>query len=68
MNKIICDICEERVADEHFRVQKQIKTVGFFDYGLVFPKNEWVPIDICEECYQKLFFKSSVEEENNKND
>lgn len=68
MQKIICDICEKRAADEHFKVQKQIKTVEFFDYGLVFPKNEWVRIDICKECYQNLFFKSSVEEENNKND
>nr|DAL44715.1 MAG TPA_asm: Transcription factor grauzone, transcription regulation, treble-clef zinc.0A [Caudoviricetes sp.] len=33
--------------------------------GIVFPKKEWINVDICKECYQKLLFKSSVKEKVN---
>ena len=54
MQKVICDICEKKAADKHFKVKKEIETANF-DMGFVFPKREWVRIDICEYCYEKLF-------------
>lgn len=64
MLKVVCDICGIRSADNRFKVKKEIE-IAFFDNGIVFPKKEWVNIDICKECYQKLFFKSSVKEKTN---
>ena len=64
MLKAICDICGIRPADNHFKVKKEIET-AFIDMGIVFPKKEWVNVDICKECYQKLVFKSSVKEKVN---
>ena len=54
MQKVICDICEKKAADKHFKVKKEIEAANF-DMGFVFPKREWVHIDICEDCYEKLF-------------
>ena len=54
MQKVICDICEKKYADKRFKVKKEIETANF-DMGFVFPKREWVHIDICEDCYEKLF-------------
>lgn len=53
MLKVICDICETRAADSHFKVKKEIETAAM-DHGFVFPKKEWVNVDICKDCYQKL--------------
>lgn len=64
MLKAICDICGIGPADNHFKVKKEIET-AFIDMGIVFPKKEWVNVDICKECYQKLLFKSSVKEKAN---
>lgn len=47
MVNIICDICKKRPADKHFKVKKKVRT---FPYA----KREWVQIDVCEDCYQKL--------------
>lgn len=63
MIKVVCDICGTRPADNRFKVKKEIAT-AFIDAGLAFPIKEWVDIDICEECYQKLFSKASVKESN----
>lgn len=53
MLKTICDICEVRPADEHFKVKKEIETAKI-DLGFIFPEREWVSIDVCEDCYRKL--------------
>ena len=48
MQKVICDICEKKAADKHFKVKKEIETANF-DMGFVFPKREWVHIDIKDD-------------------
>lgn len=60
MVKIVCDICKKRPADNHFKVKKEIETAEF-DMGFVFPKWEWLRIDICKDCYRKLL--TSIKEE-----
>lgn len=47
MRKIICDLCEKNEADTCFKVQERLE----------FPCCEyiWVRIDVCKECYNKLF-------------
>lgn len=60
MVKTICDICERKAASERFKVKKEMITTKI-DMGSVFQKREWVPIDICEDCYQKLLFASIKE-------
>ena len=49
MKKIVCDICKERSADEHFKVKqmKEVRGIGWYTY-------RWVEIDICSVCYKKL--------------
>lgn len=47
MVNVICDICKKRPADKNFKVKKKIRN---FPYS----KREWVQIDVCEDCYQKL--------------
>ena len=54
MQKVICDICKKEAADKRFKVKKEIETANY-DMGFVFPKREWIHIDICEYCYEKLF-------------
>lgn len=66
MLKVICDICEIRPADNHFKVKKEIETACIFDTGIILPKKEWVNVDICKDCYQKLLFTPLRKE--NKND
>ncbi len=51
----ICDICKKAPADNRFKVKKEMEMASF-DGGFVFPTKEWVNIDICKDCYQKLFF------------
>lgn len=54
MNKKICDICDKREANNNFRVQQQAES-GFLLFGFdCIPKMEWVEIDICEECFEKM--------------
>ena len=50
MNKCICDICGVNEANNHFKV-KQLDEyrVGFSEIT-----KKWVPIDICNTCYNKL--------------
>ena len=54
MQKVLCDICKKEAADKRFKVKKEIETANY-DMGFVFPKREWIHIDICEYCYEKLF-------------
>lgn len=49
MKKITCDICNNNPADNRFKVKmEKLVNSGFSRY-------EYVPIDICKECYDKLF-------------
>lgn len=59
MNKCICDICNQNIADSRFRV-KMKKEIADYEYGHVFPKWEWVDIDICKDCYSK-FLKLKID-------
>lgn len=45
---------KKEAADKRFKVKKEIETANY-DMGFVFPKREWIHIDICEYCYEKLF-------------
>lgn len=49
MKKIVCDICNNNPADNRFKVKmEKLVHSGFLRY-------EYVPVDICKECYDKLF-------------
>lgn len=53
MNKRICDICEKNEANNNFKI-KQEKCFADYEHGFVFPRYEWVEIDICNECFEKM--------------
>lgn len=53
MNKRICDICEKNEANVNYKIKQQ-KCVANIDMGFVFPKYEWVEIDICDVCFEKM--------------
>lgn len=53
MNKRICDICDKREANNNYKI-KQEKCFGHSDMGHIFPRYEWVEIDICDECFEKM--------------
>lgn len=53
MNKCICDICNQNVADNQFRVKME-KKIADYEYGHAFPKWGMMDIDICENCYNKF--------------
>lgn len=40
MKKVICDICREQEADQHFKVKYKI--------------GGWYRIDICKKCFEML--------------
>lgn len=44
MKKMICDCCEMKEANVTFKVQKMDTRF-----------KKWQEIDICDDCYQKLF-------------
>ena len=49
MKKIVCDVCSSNPANNRFKVKmEKLVHSGFSRY-------EYVPIDICKECYDKLF-------------
>lgn len=50
MLKRVCDICKEKEPCEAYRVKKR-------NYIFNFIAKDWREIDICEECYEKLFGK-----------
>lgn len=54
MNKRICDICERNEADNRFRIQQEKETADCSTFGFLIPKMEWVEIDICNECFEKM--------------
>ena len=47
--KHICDICKRNEATNNFKV-KQLKEVAEITEFGVFPRSEWVNIDICTGC------------------
>ena len=49
MLKHICDICKINEATNLFRVKQQKDVAEYTEFG-VFPKSEWVDIDICTGC------------------
>lgn len=53
MNKRICDICEKNEANNNYKI-KQEKCFGYSDMGHIFPRYEWVEVDICDECFEKM--------------
>jgi hypothetical protein len=53
MNKRICDICDKKEANNSFRIQQE-KEVASYSLGFLIPKKEWVEIDICDECFEKM--------------
>ena len=56
MYKRICDICEKNEANNNYRVQKEREVASCSTFGFVFPKKEWVDIDICDECFKEMGF------------
>lgn len=54
MKKIICDFCKKNEAKNLFRIQQQIE-VPVWGCDMVLSKPKWVDVDICKECYDKLF-------------
>lgn len=54
MNKRICDICEKNEASNSFRIQQEKEVASYSTFGFAIPKMEWVEIDICEECFEKM--------------
>ena len=53
MNKRICDICEKNEANKNYKIKQQ-KCFADYSMGFVFPKYEWIEIDICNECFEKM--------------
>ena len=47
MEKIICDVCNKNEANRRFKVK--------LECGMAYQGNKWISIDICKECYDKLF-------------
>lgn len=47
--KHICDICKLNEATNLFKVKQLKEMADITEFG-VFPKNEWVNIDICTGC------------------
>ena len=55
MNKCVCDICKKNDADHVIKAKKRwVYSDGF--------KGTWTKIDICEECFWKLFRAKKGEE------
>ena len=54
MNKRICDICDKNEANNSFRIQQEKEVASFSTFGFAIPKKEWVEIDICDECFEKM--------------
>lgn len=54
MNKRICDICEKNEANNSFRIQQEKEVANYSTFGFPIPKIEWVEIDICDECFEKM--------------
>lgn len=55
MNKRICDICEKNEANNSFRIQQEKEVASYSStFGFLIPKMEWVEIDICDECFEKM--------------
>lgn len=48
MTKCVCDFCKEKNADRRYKVKRTYLTFPF-------TKNE--KVDICDDCYIKLFVK-----------
>lgn len=54
MNKRICDICEKNEANNSFRIQQEKEVASYSIFGFPIPKMEWVEINICDECFEKM--------------
>lgn len=54
MIKRVCDICGKREGDFRFRVQREIEVLKHSMFGFPIPSKEWVDIDICRTCYNKI--------------
>lgn len=54
MNKRICDICNKNEANNSFRMQQEKEVASHSVFGFLIPKMEWVEIDICDECFEKM--------------
>ena len=57
MTKHICDFCEKNVADSRYRVYEESLISSLFG-------TQGEKVDICNECYQKLFRRKKGSEEN----
>lgn len=54
MNKTICDLCKTKEANKNFKV-KENKEFASYDCRYVYQFRDWVRIDICNDCYKKLW-------------
>ena len=54
MNKRICDICDKNEASNRFRVKQEKEVADYSTFGFLIPKMEWVEINICDECFEKM--------------
>jgi hypothetical protein len=50
MTKTICDFCKKNPGSKNFKVKRRTYKQGFFHL-----KRTWVYVDICSQCYEKLF-------------
>lgn len=54
INKIICDKCQKEIdADNEIRLDLMRKEMNLNGFSLGFKKQK--QIDLCEECYKKIF-------------
>ena len=51
MEKVICDFCRKNEADERYKYRIEKRTFYIFN------TNYYKSVDICDECFDKLFGK-----------
>jgi uncharacterized OB-fold protein len=64
MKKRICDICGKNEANNNYRLQQEKEVASYSTFGFVFPKKEWVDIDICDECFKAISWRYDSTTEN----
>ena len=60
--KTVCDLCKRNEADKNFKIMEKYQIWGPF-YG-----DDWRHIDVCTECYKKLFGDTTDEVNGDNND
>lgn len=45
---------KKREANNSFRMQQEKEVESYSTFGFLVPKMEWVEIDICDQCFEKM--------------